>query len=303
MNSVKMIMLVGLPASGKSYKAQELAQEYNAEIFSSDALREELFRDVNHQADNNKLFIELHRRIKACLKSGKSAIYDACNISYKRRMAFIQELKNIPCEKICILMATPYEECLKRNAERERTVPEEVIKRMYMNFTIPYWYEGWGNIQIVYSNGVEGSYGYVCDWVESVMDYDQHNSNHSLTLGQHCMSTFQKVYGTTNNFWEIHTAALIHDCGKPECATYINSKGELTDECHYYNHQYTGAYKSLFFTDINNHLYVAQLIQWHMRPYLAWDKSTTSMNKDIKLLGRTLFDDICLLNKADKAAH
>ena len=132
-----MIMLVGLPASGKSYKAQELAQEYNAEIFSSDALREELFGDVNHQADNNKLFIELHRRIKACLKSGKSAIYDACNIAYKRSMAFIQELKNIPCEKICILMATPYEECLKRNAERERKVPEEVIKRNKFKDIVP----------------------------------------------------------------------------------------------------------------------------------------------------------------------
>ena len=106
MDKPKFIMLVGLPGSGKSFKAQELSQEYNATIFSSDALREELFNDVNHQADNTTLFNELHKRIKDCLKEGNNAIYDATNINYKKRMAFLAELKNIPCEKICVIMAT-----------------------------------------------------------------------------------------------------------------------------------------------------------------------------------------------------
>ena len=128
------IMLVGLPGSGKSVKAQELSEHYNAAIFSSDSLREELFGDVNHQADNTKLFEELHKRIKNCLREGKSAIYDATNINYKRRMAFLSELVNIPCEKICVLIATPYEECLERNSKRERHVPEHVIERMYRSF-------------------------------------------------------------------------------------------------------------------------------------------------------------------------
>ena len=52
----QMIMMVGLPASGKSTKAQELAKEYNATIFSSDALRKELYGDENIQGDNTKLF-------------------------------------------------------------------------------------------------------------------------------------------------------------------------------------------------------------------------------------------------------
>ena len=38
-------MLVGLPASGKSTYAQELAKEYNSTVFSSDALRAELWGD------------------------------------------------------------------------------------------------------------------------------------------------------------------------------------------------------------------------------------------------------------------
>ena len=83
---IKFFMMIGLPASGKSEQAKKLAAEYNAEIFSSDELRVEMFGDVNHQEDNNALFNELHKRIRECLASGKSAIYDACNINYKRRM-------------------------------------------------------------------------------------------------------------------------------------------------------------------------------------------------------------------------
>lgn len=304
MNRPKFIMMCGLVGSGKSYKAQELAKEYDAEIFSSDELRIELYGDVNHQTDNDKLFIELHRRIKECLKSGKSAIYDATNISYKRRMAFLAELKNIPCEKICVVMATPYEECLKRNAERERKVPEEVIKRMYMNISIPYWYEGWDDIQIVYSNGSKNSYGDVCDWVESVLDYDQHNSHHTLTLGQHCTQTFLNLYKNNEDTYDLGGAALIHDCGKLSTATFINARGEETEECHYYQHQHTGQYNSLFFSGIDDHLYVATLILWHMQPYF-WERDNNEKqhNKYRKLWGEELYNDIMNLHSADRNAH
>ena len=131
-------MMCGLVASGKSTKSKELAEKYNATIFSSDALREEMFGDVNDQLHNQELFVELHKRIKDYLRNGKSAIYDATNINYKRRMAFLAELKSIQCEKICVLMATPYEECCERNEQRDRKVPEHVIRRMYMGFDVPH---------------------------------------------------------------------------------------------------------------------------------------------------------------------
>ena len=297
------IMLVGLVGSGKSTKAKELAIEYNAEIFSSDALREELFGDINDQKHNQELFIELRRRIKDCLRSGKSVVMDACNINYKKRMAFLAELKNIQCAKICVLMATPYEECWQRNSKRDRKVPGYVMKRMYFSFNIPYWHEGWDDIQIIYADGAKGKYGSVCDWVNSVMDYNQNNSHHSLTLGEHCLKTFEYLDKRPVKFWEIKTAALIHDCGKTKSATYINNKGEQTDECHYYSHQYCGSYDSLFFSGIDRHLYVAVLIMWHMTPYMAWRQSEKAKDRDKRILGKLLFDDICLLHEADKSAH
>ena len=291
------IMLVGLPGSGKSVKAQELSENYNAAIFSSDSLREELFGDVNHQADNTKLFEELHKRIKNCLREGNSAIYDATNINYKRRMAFLSELSNIHCEKICVLIATPYEECLERNSKRERHVPEHVIERMYRSFNIPYWYEGWDDIQIEYGE-FKGCYGSALNFYNKHIDYDQNNSHHALTLGEHLFKTSLNVgYDLTLIF-----AALLHDCGKPFCATLVNKKGEVTKECHYYDHHYVGAYNSLFYNDGDvNRLDVAILIHWHMQPY--FNKEEKTKEKYRKLWGDKLYSNLMLLHEADKAAH
>ena len=308
----KFFMCIGLPASGKSEQAKKLVAEYDAKIFSSDSLREEMFGDINHQADNDTLFKELHKRIRECLTSGQSAIYDATNISYKRRMEFLKSLNKIPCEKIAILMATPYVVCLERNAQRERKVPEYVIKRMYMNWNTPYWYEGWDDIQIVYSEGAKWSThlfeSIALGHSHPVFNYNQNNKHHSLSLGEHLRKAYRFIYkdielGCGNTTLEMATA--LHDMGKPFCATYYNKKGEKSDECHYYDHQNTSAYDCLFEKPLYNVdiLGVSVLIMWHMRPYFAWDVSEKAKEKDKKLLGEKLFQEICLLHEADVYSH
>lgn len=309
---IKFFMVIGLPASGKSEQAKKLAAEYDAEIFSSDSLREKMFGDINHQADNDALFKELHKRIRECLISGKSAIMDATNINYKKRIEFLKSLNKIPCEKIAVLMATPYETCLEHNAQRERKVPEYVIKRMYMNWNTPYWYEGWDDIQIVYSEGAKWSThlfeSIALGHSHPIFNYNQNNKHHSLSLGEHLRKAYQFIYkdvesGCGNTTLEM--AAALHDMSKPFCATYYNKKGEESDECHYYDHQNTSAYDCLFEKPLYNVdiLGVSILIMWHMRPYLAWDVSEKAKEKDKKLLGEELFNEILELHKADLAAH
>lgn len=79
------IMMVGLPYSGKSYYAEKLSKEYGAVAHSSDAIRAEILGDVQDQNNNGKVFEVLHRRVYDDLSNGKSVIYDATNINYKRR--------------------------------------------------------------------------------------------------------------------------------------------------------------------------------------------------------------------------
>ena len=296
------IMMIGLVASGKSYETEILSKEYNANIHSSDAIREELSGDINNQDINDLVFKTLHNRVKEDLKNGKNCIYDATNINYKRRMAFLRELNSIPCEKICVLMATPYEVCLERNAKRDRKVPENVIKRMYMNFDIPYWYEGWDDIRIKYSSNSESLLGIPVKWIENVKNYNQENSHHTLTLGEHCWQAAEYLdrYSST----ALQYATILHDCGKPFCKTFTNTKGEVTDQAHYYFHEHIGSYNSLFY-DINNYnLNIAILIRWHMQPYF-WEKDNNEKqrNKYYKLWGEELYSDVMKLHEADKNAH
>ena len=301
-----LIMMVGLPGSGKSYKANRLAEEYSANIHSSDSIREELSGDINNQDINDLVFKTLHNRIKEDLRNGKSCIYDACNISYKRRMAFLRELKNIPCEKICVLMATPYEVCLKNNAKRERYVPEDVIKRMYMNFHTPWYIEGWNDIRIEYMSGSENCLGNPIEWVKSVMDFNQDNPHHTLTLGSHCLKAGYYIGSVDNdrrtkNVFSIYFAGLLHDEGKIFTKTFVDSKGNHSESAHYYQHHCCSAYDSLFFDYPTNHLYVATLICWHMQ--LHFIKEEKTLKKYKKLWGEELYNDLSLLHEADVKAR
>lgn len=293
-------MLVGLPASGKSHYATMLSKQIDATVFSSDALREEMFGDVNDQEHNTEVFHELHKRIKECLKSGKNAIYDATNISSKRRKAFIQELNKIDCEKRCVVMATPYEQCLKNNSNRDRVVPEDVIDRMYRSFNPPYWFEKWDYIEIVYWDDAENSMD-VMDQIHSHIDYNQDNPHHTLTLGEHCVMTGYELKDDRMLFY----AGLLHDIGKTHVKSFTSSKREVTDVAHYYGHEHVSAYESLFceYDDVNT-LDVSVLIDLHMCPYY-WEREHNEKlrNKYKKLWGEDLYQKVMKLHEADRAAH
>lgn len=310
MKSTKPVltMMCGIAGSGKSTLARELAQEINATIFSSDELREEMFGDVNNQDNNTELFHELHKRIKNCLKSGNNAIYDATNISSKRRISFLQELNNIDCAKKCVIMATPYEQCLENNKNRDRQVPEYVIENMYKHWNTPYWFEDWDYIDIHY--WPEYTKQKIYDWVSKYMDYSQDNPYHTLTLGQHCFNTAYYFYkNMTNNKLLLSCAAAVHDNGKVFVKKFENAKGEPTNIAHYYNHENIGAYNALFFDyEFNvDVLDISILVNLHMMPY-NWERQNNETElklrrKYYKLWGAETYNNVIMLHEADKAAH
>lgn len=299
------VMMVGLPGSGKSTYAKELADEMRAVICSSDAIREELCGDENSQDKNEEVFKILHSRIKECLRKGVNVIYDATNINSKRRRVFLSELRNIPCIKKCVIMAVPFDDCCEQNKTRDRIVPYEVIERMYKNWNTPYWFEGWDEIEIKYPDKyIDGLNKNIFDWLNTYMDYNQENPHHSMTLGEHCKSVGYSLMGNNTLF----QAGLLHDCGKPFTKNFINSKGEETDVGHYYQHHCVGAYDSLFFDYILevNKLDVSVLINLHMMPYF-WEKDKEhgekTRQKYQKLWGNELYNNVMKLHEADKNAH
>lgn len=297
-----MIMMCGLPASGKSTYAKKITKVTNAIILSSDALRQEMFGDEADQEHNQKVFQELHKRAKELLRNGKSVIYDACNISYKRRRAFLNELKKIDCIKKCVVMATPYGRCLYNNSRRARVVPEYVIKNMYLKWQTPAMFEGWDTIEHI--NNYSTHYIDPIQVADSLICYDQHNIHHTLTLGEHMIKTADIVSTNDNCNVNIFAAALVHDMGKPMVQTIDWDK----QIAHYYSHEHVSAYEALF-TDKQSFkgfdpIKISALVTWHMQPYF-WERDNNEKlrNKYKKIWGEEFYNELMMLHKADKVAH
>lgn len=315
-NKPTFLMLVGLPGSGKSTYIEKCCE--NCTVHSSDAIREELSGDINNQNINSQVFKILHKRIKADLIAGKNTVYDATNISWKRRKAFLQEIGNIDCWKDCILMATPFELCVERNNNRDRKVPYSVIERMYKNFDIPWYNEGWDTIEIAYANAsVMNQYGDWSRFITDHMEFDQESKWHTETLGEHCYKTLLYLHAHENELNAINTcetkiAAALHDCGKPFCKTFKDSTGKDSDFAHYYNHENVGAYKSLFYSkeDGVDSLLVAALIRWHMVLHFFKDWKPKTVEKYENeftctdwLNEQEFYKALKILHEGDKNAH
>lgn len=309
---LEFIMLVGIPASGKSTYDKEL-EKNGYHIHSSDEIRKELTGDENTQVVNEKVFQVLHKRIKSDLEQGISCIYDATNMSMKRRISFLKEINKYDCHKKCVLFVTPVEICKERNQNRERKVPDSVFDKMLKQFQCPYYYEGWDKIEIEWYDGEMKP-------IEIDWGMNQDNTHHSLTLGEHMKKTREYIFEQTDYFGLVYFASGIHDIGKPYTKSFIDSKGNASEDAHYYGHENYGSYIFLVMQNFEvcngnypdaikslreqrHILYIASLINWHMRPHTAWKQSEKVRERDKKLIGEYMYNDIMLLHEADLAAH
>lgn len=303
---VWLYITVGLPASGKSSLYEKAYS--NCKYISSDSIREEVFGDINDQSHNNEVFNLMENRTVEALLNYESVYYDATNISAKRRINFIKEIrqrcKSIDdLEIVCVLVAPPLELVKKWNAARERKVPEYVIDRMLRNFEVPHWSEGFDDIYLYrYEDGQD-----LWNMLIKLREIPHDNPHHQLSLGLHmyaardyyeleCMNDFNRRIDP-----RVTKAALYHDIGKGYCKVFKNSKGEPTEIAHYYNHENVGAYFYLSNSrgDDVEDLYIANLIQHHMD---FW-KEEKYMEKISKRFGELFMFDLDCLHRADLGAH
>ena len=300
------ICLVGIPGAGKSTYIEKYESEGYV-IHASDKLRAEM-GDETDQSHNTEVFEILNNRIKDDLLNGKNVVCDATNLRRRNRIHLINMIRKTNCHKKCIVVATPFEECICNNASRERKVPENVLWKMLENFQMPCKVEGWDEVEVVYTKPeYEGYYGDSFDEINSLKEYDQGNSHHKLSLGTHMMRAGNWYLANHGSFDSVAIAAYMHDIGKPLTRSSKNRKGEDDGEVHYYSHHNVGSYLSLFFNMDDfpwiNKQYVALLIELHMRPHLEWKQSEQKLQKDTNLFGEKTVGDVFKIHDCDLAAH
>lgn len=141
----KIILLKGLPASGKSTAAKawiKLNPEF--ERINKDDIREELGNPpFSRKFENEVLKIQRERGLEI-LKSGKSLIVDDTNFAKKHKNFWKNiaekgiensEISNIEFE--IWEFTTSLEECIERDSKREKSVGESVIRGMYEKYIKP----------------------------------------------------------------------------------------------------------------------------------------------------------------------
>ena len=297
-------MLIGLPASGKSYYALKLVEKGYIR-HSSDEIRKQLFgADGYSKQEQAAVFDELHKRVIADLKQGKNVVYDATNLSRKKRMVFMDMIKDIDTGYEATLFVDDISNLKKRNAEREESVPEDVYDRMIRQFDPPMYFEGFDHIDVIVNDEVENA-GKYKDF--SVLKNIPHDSKyHSETIGDH-METAVKIMEkyTADNC--LLAAAWLHDIGKPYVKSFLDNKGNETKYARYYCHEHVGSYLWLLtweadkYYTLDDALRIANLIDMHMRPF-AWEKSVKAAVNDMNMIGENEFKNLLLLNLADRCA-
>lgn len=297
--------MVGLVGSGKSTFAKTIASTHRCKIHSSDSIRLELTGDINNQDKNEEVFSLLKRRVKADLINDDNVIVDCCNISYKRRMEFLKSFDTIKCEKECVLIATPYEDCISQDSMRDRTVGKDIIQRMYKNFYIPNKFEGFDSIKIMWNFNKQNFN--VDDLFVKLNEFDQKTPYHSLTVGKHCEKAMDYIkeinFLDVKKSYVLQKVSLFHDIGKP----FVKEWNDEKQKCTYYQHQFVSAYDAMFYLKQDENLldsdilYICNLIQFHMLPYFISDE--TQKKKYIDLLGSIFYEDLQTIHQADAYAH
>lgn len=135
----KLIVLSGIPGSGKSTWTKEFvekAEDGTVAVVSADINR----LVIGGAKDNFDHEVDVWKKVYDDIlmysfeDSIQIVIADNTSISNKSRLQY-SKFKDL-YELELLLFRVPAEECIRRNAQREKPVPEDAMKRM-----INYWQE------------------------------------------------------------------------------------------------------------------------------------------------------------------
>ena len=137
----KLILMCGIPASGKSTIADILSVYMNnAPIVSMDGIREMLFGTRKCQKQGDLVYTLAVNKTIRLFQECDIVIFDATNRTKKAREKLIEDIQTYyNCYVYCIFVNTPVDIALDRNSNRDESiqVPPAVIHRMYNTLQPP----------------------------------------------------------------------------------------------------------------------------------------------------------------------
>jgi predicted kinase len=126
---------MGIPGSGKSSFFKPLAAELGFLYVSRDDVRARLLGDADDRSQQETVADAADAMAFEALRAGTGVIYDGTFAEPKKRRMLVRALLDAGADRVLgVLINTPLPIALSRNAERERQVPESVIREMHESF-------------------------------------------------------------------------------------------------------------------------------------------------------------------------
>jgi predicted kinase len=139
----RIVVLVGLPGSGKS----TWLAEQGVTALSTDEVRRLLADDPTDQTIHGRVFATVRYLLRQRLAIGRPVTYvDATHLTRAEREPYIRIGEWYGCDVEAVFFDVPVEECLRRNALRERVVPPEAIQAMAQKLQAPAVEEGFSRV-------------------------------------------------------------------------------------------------------------------------------------------------------------
>jgi len=142
----KIVVLVGLPGSGKSTYLERLG----ITPLSSDAVRHLLVDDATDQTIHRQVFAVLRYLVRHRIALGRPLTFvDATHLTPRERRPYLKMGQLYDCAVEALFFDVPLEVCKERNRGRSRIVPEDVMERMAAKLVPPATDEGFSIVTVV----------------------------------------------------------------------------------------------------------------------------------------------------------
>lgn len=119
-----LLIVFGLPGSGKSYFSQELSKKLKADYLSSDELRLEIQKKGQYsELDKSQVYELMMKRMTESLSKGRTVVLDATFSRRKMRIDFINQSENLNSDYFLIRIEAN-ESDIKERLEKSRPYSE-----------------------------------------------------------------------------------------------------------------------------------------------------------------------------------
>lgn len=134
----KLIVLSGIPGSGKSTYAQNyLSNHPNTYIVASDQIRLELFGRVDDFSQEEMVWNKFEGLIIEKAKTHDTIIADSSATTNVRRLRWAEIFRNIFATIELVYFDIPFSVCLERNEKRHLSIPYDDMLIMKNAFEVP----------------------------------------------------------------------------------------------------------------------------------------------------------------------